>query len=431
MCCVGGWYRFDSHDRIINLLDGKNRQCNTAECSLIRNSKSQHSLVSATLKGIITMNEHGYEDNELSRTDTSRITLFPENFDEIQSTQQKKLGNLLLGYASLLLIGGIISYSFWYLKDTPYRNEGVTTSAVIDWFDVQTKVTRSKGRSSSWTTNTINYHYSSELGVQASGSDTVKTWRHIPKSSSGIAPKNNEEILIEYLKSDPKTSRLLIPNRYQQEYIWSAIAIAAAVLLLFFRWIQTFENRVRYQVFGMGLLITGSALLTWAIYFAFVQRQENHNPDDRMVLILLYLLVLVPSILTILWIGWFFFSSARLSPSDPRQLVGLLTEVNKKDGITMLAYRYYGTRAAILFEKESKRVHFVNCHVKKGFLPWVIPLYSCSAHDLIHKEKDHKTKYGKTITQSIITTPTGSTSIYHHVPGVLEFLHKLNCPPSP
>lgn len=377
------------------------------------------------------MNEHGYEDNELSRTDTSRITLFPENFDEIQSSQRKKFGNLLLGYASLLLIGGIVSYSFWYLKDTPYRNEGVTTSAVIDWFDVQTKVTRSKGRSSSWTTNTINYHYSSELGIQASGSDTVKTWRHFPKSNSGIAPKNNEEILIEYLKSDPKTSRLLIPNRYQQEYIWSAIAVAAAVLLLLFRWIQTFENRMRYHVFGVVLLISGSALLMWAIYFAFVQQQEIHNPVDRMALILLYLLFLIPSILTFLWIGWFFFSSARLSPSDPRQLLGLLTEVNKKDAITMLAYRYYGTCAAILFEEESKRVHFVNCHVKKGFLPWVIPMYSCSANDLTHKEKEHKTKYGKTITQSIITTANGSTSIYHHVPGVLEFLHKINCPPSP
>lgn len=383
------------------------------------------------MKGTIIMNEHSYENNGIRRAGTARVTLLPENYEEIQSSQRKKFGNLILGYASLLLIGGIVSYSFWYLKDMPYRDEGITTTAVIDWFDVQTKVTRSKGRSSSWTTNTINYHYSSDLGEKASGSDSVKTWRHIPKSNSGIAPKNNEEILIEYLKSDPKTSRLLIPNRYQQEYIWSAIAIATAILLLFFRWIQTFENRVRNQVFGMGLLITGSALLTWAIYFAFVQRQENHNSDDGMALILLYLLFLIPSILSLLWIGWFFFSSARLSPSDPRQLLGLLTEVNKKDNVTMLAYRYYGTSAAILLEEDSKQVHFVNCHVKKGFLPWVIPLYSCSANDLIQKEKEHKTKYGKTITQSIITTQTGSTSIYHHIPGVVEFLHKLNHSPSP
>lgn len=211
------------------------------------------------------MNEYSYQNNGMSHNDFSKVTLLPETYDKIQSARQKKLGNLLLGYASLLLIGGIISYSFWYLKDMPYRDDGVTTTAVIDWVDVQTKFTHSKGRSSSWTTNTINYRYSSELGEQASGSDSVKTWRHIPKSSSGIAPKNNEEILIEYLKSDPKTSRILIPNRYQQEYIWSAIAIAAAVLLLLVRWIQTFENRMRYHVFGMVLLISGSALLTWAI----------------------------------------------------------------------------------------------------------------------------------------------------------------------
>jgi hypothetical protein len=377
------------------------------------------------------MNEDDIENKRISRPGVSKVTLLPENYEELQSTQWKKLGNLLIGIVSLLLIGGFVSYCLWFYEDWLYRREGITTTAVINSVDVQTKATRGKGqvRTTLWTTNTINYQYSTQDGEQASGRDKVKTWRHIPKSNSGVAPKNNEEILVEYLKSDPKTSRILIPNRYQSEYTWSATAIAVAIFLILIQFVNLLRNPVRAQVYGVLFLLAGIVLFTWATNFVFFQRHESDSADDSMIMTVFFLAFCVPISLTLLWIGWFFFSSARLSPSDPRQLLELLKQVEKKDSITILAYGHFGTQAAILLEEDSRRVHFVNCHVKKGFLPWVMPLHSCLESDLKYTEKHHKTKYGKTMTQAILATPTGTTSIYHDVPGVLAFLQKL--PPRP
>jgi len=98
---------------------------------------------------------------------------------------------------------GFSTYLWWYYQDYRFRLDGAKAIATVESWDTRCKY--SEGRHLA--THTINYQYKTDPAVSHLGRDWVKDWRHQPESSSAIKPKKNDEIVVEYLKSNPRLFR--------------------------------------------------------------------------------------------------------------------------------------------------------------------------------------------------------------------------------
>jgi len=347
------------------------------------------------------------------------VSVIPENIQ--QTNAQKKLSSsrwkLLL--AALFFFGGIASYGWLLYQDMKFVGDGTNTTGRVTSSTTQT--TSRKGKT--YTTNTINYSYETEQGTTHQGRDSVKTWRHNPNSAAALKPKNNDELVVEYLKSSPQASRIVIPNRYGEEYLFSILAIIAGVCLILIRFINSQTTRIRLQAYGGLLILLGLALLAVLLYPIFKSEQSVLRPGDSW-LIGLALLTLSTFVAAPIWFGWFLISRSRFTFIDPRELLNMKAVPRCPGRITIMPRSFYGADAALILDHENHRIHFVNCHVLKGFIPKVKTVYSCNIKELKKSEKTYSSKRGK-ITQAILTSPDGATTLELQQPGVVEFLSLL------
>lgn len=347
------------------------------------------------------------------------IAIIPENIEQITAQKKQSSSRWTLLLAALLFFGGIGSYGWWLYQDMKFVGDGTNTTGRVT--SSTTQSTSRKGKT--YTTNTINYTYETEQGTKQQGRDSVKTWRHRPNSDAALRPKNNDELVVEYLKSSPQASRIVIPNRYGDEYLFSILALISGGGLLLIRFINSQKTRIRLQAYGGLLILLGLALLAVFIYPFFKSEQPVLRPGDSW-LIGLALLTLSTFVVAPIWFGWFLIGRSRFTFNDPRELLNMEAIPRCPGRITIMPRSFYGADAAMILDHENHMIHFINCHVLKGFIPKVKTVYSCKIMELQKSEKTYSSKRGK-ITQAILSSPAGATSLELHQPGVVEFLDLL------
>lgn len=153
------------------------------------------------------------DQTKFKSSDNPSITIIQGDYSQIRL--QKRSAHLrFMILATLLLLGGLGAKGWCFFQDWRFQSDGIQTTATIDSWTTQTS--RNKGRS--LRTHAIDYHFMTDDGKAVSGRDWVKSWRHRPKSESGLVPEKNQDLSVEYLKADPKTSRIVIPDRYDGEH---------------------------------------------------------------------------------------------------------------------------------------------------------------------------------------------------------------------
>lgn len=352
--------------------------------------------------------------------DNRSITILPEDYAQVDSHRRKAQSRTFLIYASLLFLGGLLANTWWYYQDSRFLADGSNSTGTIDSWSTQ--ASSYKGRSQP--THTINYQFKTQSGELKLGRDWVKAWRHRPKSESGIKPKRNQDILVEYLKADPNTSRIVIPNRYAEEHFLSTCAMLLGGALFLILLINSLPTKLRLQSYGGILILLGLALLTLFVYTVLLSDFEVNRPGDFLVKLLILLTFATPFVGGALWYGWFLFQQSHFTFTDPQELLKLESMPPCGDQVTIMPRTFMGTESAIVIDHQHRLVHFLNCHVAKGFLPKVKPIHSCNIDRLEFDEKTYSTKSGKK-TQAILKTPEGSTSLGMDEPGVAELLGLL------
>jgi hypothetical protein len=259
------------------------------------------------------------------------------------------------------------------------------------------------------------------------GRDWVKDWRHKPESPSAIKPKKNDEIVVEYLKSHPKTSRIVIPNRYAYEYQLSSLAMILSAILLGIVIINGLPAEVRLKTYGMILILFGLCIVAPFIYSIF-QIPNNLDRLAEGIVVLLGMLALLPPFrVGFIWWGYFLISSSRFTFSDPLELLQNEWLSGCGNRLTIIPRNYLGTDAAIMVDHQHEMIHFINCHVTGGFIPRPMQHYSCKLDRMrIDANEDRPLARGKSLV--VLSSPVGTTKLDRMEDGVKELIAMLRNP---
>ena len=172
------------------------------------------------------------------------INIIPENGSETTKQISVAISRSSMSLALLLLLGSTGWFAWCWYQDTRFSRDGTVTTGHVSSSRTQTSSRKGK----TYTTLAIDYDYKTQKGEPNKGRDYVKTWKHRPSSSLGSKPANNAALTVEYLNSSPETSRIVIPNRYADDYLFSILGIIAGVGLLVVRTISGLSARRRSQL---------------------------------------------------------------------------------------------------------------------------------------------------------------------------------------
>ena len=351
------------------------------------------------------------------------VTILPKNYVEWRSQKRGMLSIVFANGAMLFFIIGFSTYLWWYYQDYRFRLDGAKAIATVESWDTRCKY--SEGRHLA--THTINYQYKTDPAVSHLGRDWVKDWRHKPESPSAIKPKKNDEIVVEYLKSHPKTSRIVIPNRYAHEYHLSSLAMILSAILLGIVIINRLPAEVRLKTYGMILILFGLCIVAPFIYGLF-QIPNNLDRLGEGIMVLLGMLTLLsPFYVGCIWWGYFLISRSRFTFSDPLEL--LQTEWLSSCGnrLTIVPRNFLGTDAAIMVDHQHEMIHFINCHVTGGFIPRPMQHYSCKL-DLMRIDANEDRPLARGQSLVILSSPVGTTKLNMIEDGVKELIAMLRNP---
>ena len=350
----------------------------------------------------------------------TEVDFIPENALLLRAENKSAMSKGFLRLALLFFLGGIGSYGWWLYQDIRFIGEGANATGRITSSSTQTSSRKGK----SYTTQIIHYSYEVEGGASQRGKDSVKTWRHKPSSSSAFKPQSNDEIVVEYLKSSPEKSRIVIPNRYGEEYLFSILAMVAGGSFYLTRFINSQSTRARLRFYGGLLMLMGSALIGWFIYVLFQSNSEVQRPGDFPLLVMVFFFMIAIATMPI-WFGWSLIRSSRLAFTDPRELLDLEWMPRCPGRTSIMPRSWFGADAAIILDHESRVIHFFNCHVLNGFIPRNQLIYSCKINDIERSEKTYSGKGGR-ITETILKSPAGATRLNSKEAGVKELIDLLN-----
>jgi hypothetical protein len=350
----------------------------------------------------------------------TEVDIIPENASLLKAEQKKATSRSFLRWAILFFLGGIGSYGWWLYQDMRFMREGTNATGRITSSSTQTSSRKGK----SYTTQIIHYSYEVEGGASQQGQDSVKTWRHKPSSASAFKPQSNDEIVVEYLKSSPEKSRIVIPNRYGDEYLFSILAMVAGGLFFLTRFINSQSTRLRLQCYGGLLMLIGSALIGWFVYVFYRSNSEVQRPGDFPLMVIVFFFLLAIASMPI-WFGWTLIRSSRLAFRDPRELLDLEWMPRCPGRTSIMPRSWFGADAALILDHENRVIHFFNCHVLNGFIPRNQLIYSCKVNELERSEKTYSNK-GRKITETLLKSPGGATRLNMHEAGVKEFLDLLD-----
>ena len=351
------------------------------------------------------------------------VTILPKNYVEWRSQKRGMLSIVFANGAMLFFIIGFSTSLWWYYQDYRFRQDGVKAIATVESWD--TRCSYSKGRHLD--THTINYQYKTDTAASHLGRDWVKDWRHKPESPSAIKPKKNDEIVVEYLKSHPKTSRIVIPNRYAYEYQLSSLAMILSAILLGIVIINGLPAEVRLKTYGVILILFGLCIVA-PFFYGIFQIPNNLDRVAQAIMVLLGMLTLLsPFYVGCIWWGYFLISRSRFTFSDPLEL--LQTEVlsGSGDRLTIVPRNFLGTDAAIMIDHQHETIHFINCHVTSGFIPRPMQHYSCKLEQVrIETIEDWPRAGGKSLV--VLSSPVGTTKLDRMEDGVKELIAILQDP---
>ena len=350
----------------------------------------------------------------------TEVDFIPENALLLRAENKSATSKSFLRLALLIFLGGIGSYGWWLYQDKRFIGEGAKATGRITSSSTQTSSRKGK----SYTTQIIHYSYEAEGGASQQGKDSVKTWRHKPSSSSAFKPQSNDEIVVEYLKSSPEKSRIVIPNRYGEEYFFSILAMVHGGLFFLARFINFQSTRVRLQFYGGLLMLMGSAMIGWFVYVLFQSNSEVHRPGDFPLLVMAFFFMTAIATMPI-WFGWSLIRSSRLAFTDPRELLDMEWMPRCPGRTSIMPRSWFGADAAIILDHENRVIHFVNCHVLNGFIPRNQLIYSCKINDIERSEKTYSGKGGR-ITETILKSPAGATRLNSKEAGVKELIDLLD-----
>jgi len=338
------------------------------------------------------------------KSDPSATTfdMSPSNAFEIRASKRRAGSRKLLTVACLLLAGGVGSYLWFMTRDSKYMYDGVVTQGIITSIQSQTRTTK-QGRTI--TTHTINYNYESDTNTQHSGWDTIQSWRDVPKSQSALHPQSDQPIDVEYLKSNPQTSRIVVLNRYRAEYAMSITTMVVAMACLVIQFLNMLPSRLRAKGLGTFLILAGLATAFSAI----------HVP---------LLVITFPFLIIPVAYGFFLLARCRHSFQDLLELQRLESLPPLGDRASVLLSQFYGVDASLILDHQKRQIHFINCHVTNGFNSKLLDVYSCDIDSLDVSQKTVATKHGK-IMQAILQSKDGATTLELQNPGVNEFLAQI------
>ena len=350
----------------------------------------------------------------------TEVEITPENASLLKAEQKKATSRSFLRWAILFFLGGIGSYGWWLYQDMRFMREGTNATGRITSSSTQTSSRKGK----SYTTQIIHYSYEVEGGASQQGKDSVKTWRHKPSSASAFKPQSKDEIVVEYLKSSPEKSRIVIPNRYGDEYLFSILAMVAGGLFFLTRFINSQSTRLRLQFYGGLLMLIGSALIGWFVYGIFLSSSEGPQPSDLPIVIIFFLFLLAIASLPF-WFGWTLIRSSRWAFTDPRELLDFEWMPRCPGRTSIMPRSWFGADAALILDHENRVIHFFNCHVLNGFIPRNQLIYSCKINQIERIEKTYSSKGGR-ITQVTLKSPAGATRLDLKEAGVEELIDLLD-----
>lgn len=185
-----------------------------------------------------------------------------------------------------------------------------------------------------------------------------------------------------------------------------------------------FPSSLRLQCYGGLLFLFGLAFLASSIERVFFAHSETRRPGDFWLDLLAFVTVPPPILLGAFWYGWFLISHSQFTFSDPREILNQEWMPRCGDRITIVPRAFLGTDAALVVDHHSSLVHFLNCHVPKGFIPNPMLVYTCKIDELRIEETTFSTQHGK-VTQAIVYSPIGSTRLGTREPGVIQLLGLL------
>ncbi len=352
----------------------------------------------------------------------TEIELIPENALLLKAEKKSETSKRFLQLAILFFVGGIGSYGWWLYQDMRFIGDGANVTGLIPSSSTQTSSRKGK----SYTTQIISYSYEAQGGALQQGKDSVKTWRHEPNSPIALKPQSNDEIVVEYLKSSPEKSRIVIPNRYSEEYFFSIIAMIAGGSFFLTRFINSQPTSLRLKFYGGLLILIGSTILGWLTYIFFRANLEIRPSDFLLMVLFLIMFLTIASLASLpIWFGWTLIRSSRLAFKDPRKLLDLEWMPRCPGRTSIMPRSWFGTDAAIILDHENQVVHFFNCHVSNGFIPRNQLIYSCKVNEVERSEKTYSGKGGR-VTQTILKSPDGATRLESREAGIKELLDLLD-----
>ncbi len=361
-----------------------------------------------------------------SNADSIAIELIPRDFVQRNKENRKAMSRMLVILAVSLLVGGVVAYGWFFAEDRRYLIDGVKATGIITSYQSQT--TTSKGNTR--TTHTISYNYSANEGTQLTGSDAVKCWRHLPPTGSALNPKPEQPIEIEYLRSNPKTSRINISNRFDTEYELAINAIVASIVILVIRFINSFPIRLRIQSYGVLFTLGGLAIVASFLYLLLNAPRDSRAAQDIsgfLIVLFFFLFMITPFAIAFIWFGWSLLKRSRRSFEDPREMLNLASMPPLGNRITIFCQRWLGRDDVIILDHQKREVHFFNCHSIRGFVSRSLDLYSCAIDSIKIVEHVMSTKNGK-VPQAHLISKDGRTTLGLNNPGVTEFLALLRAP---
>ncbi|MFM8573879.1 MAG: hypothetical protein ACKOAU_19945 [Pirellula sp.] len=201
--------------------------------------------------------------------------------------------------------------------------------------------------------------------------------------------------------------------------------VLSGVLLLILL-ITSLSTKQQLQCFGGLLVLLGLAIMLFFIGLIFDDEQVK-RPGDIWLMLLGLATIPIPFSGAAIWYGWFLISRAQFNFRDPLEVLSTQWIPQCGDRITIVPRAFLGTDAAIVLDHQSRKIHFLNCHVTRGFIPQVMRAYSCEIPELRIEEKTYSSKQGQ-VTYAIVSSSAGATRLGMHEPGVAELVHILRNP---
>lgn len=337
---------------------------------------------------------------------------------------------LLLTLATIFFATGFYSYRDLHHREDSFAKQCNTATAEITNWKTETRKKRGRWKAT-YTTQIIDYKFVTEDNRLFSGRDIVDTWTDTPVSYSGIRPSNTSPIEIEYLRSDPTTSRIAISNRNSSGYFLSFLAMIIAVVLFAIPCINTLPKMLRLPTYGLVFAIVGFTPIAVGVaapFFIFSQSPAQDNlPNDPDLAI--WLIIGCSSFLIALgavpfWLGLFLMTRSRMLINDYEDLLDSPGMPRFGDRITIMPRRFYFTDAAIIIDHQNQAVNFYNCHVRNGFFSWPLAVHSCDIRRLKIVQRKRVSK-GIEFHDAILGTSVGKTTLSMNDPGVNDLLQLL------